>query len=360
MRKWMLALLCIPLIGLGQIKVEDLKFDKDLYEFGEIRELGGRVETSFKFTNKGSGYFLISKVDVACGCTNPEWPRDTIYPNQSGEIKVVFNPKGFEGEVKKWIHINGNFTDYPTKKLIIKADVKKKVHKDAEKYYPGMYGYIVQLTKGLDFGTVYKGLEIKDSMPWRNDGPRDFSITSATDIPPFMEVLNLPITFKPGETKYIKVKLLTDKINDYGFDNGRFIIHTTDQFYKSKMVDFTYNLEFDFNKLTKKEIRRSGRAEISEIKVKMGEIPTGTKVSKKIQISNTGKSDLEIINVVSNCGCAFLSDYPKKIAPGETKNITVTFDSLFKDGLNQKGITIYTTDPKNPAITLTVQAVVLE
>lgn len=84
-----------------------IKFDKDIYEFGKIKE-GQSVAYDFEFTNTGKTPLIIKEAVATCGCTVPEWPKDPILPEASGKIKVVFNSAGKSGLQDKVVTITAN------------------------------------------------------------------------------------------------------------------------------------------------------------------------------------------------------------------------------------------------------------
>lgn len=72
-----------------------------------------------------------------------------------------------------------------------------------------------------------------------------------------------------------------------------------------------------------------------------GTIKEGEKVTTKFSFTNTGKSDLIIVDARGSCGCT-VPEYPKNtpIKPGDTQTITVSFDSSNKPGVQQKSVTL--------------------
>jgi len=74
-----------------------------------------------------------------------------------------------------------------------------------------------------------------------------------------------------------------------------------------------------------------------------GTIVEGTIVDKTFVVTNTGKSPLIITNAVTTCGCTVPS-WPKDkpIAPGESVDIKVKFDSSGKVGMQSKTVTFFT------------------
>ncbi|MBL6669934.1 MAG: DUF1573 domain-containing protein [Flavobacteriaceae bacterium] len=72
-----------------------------------------------------------------------------------------------------------------------------------------------------------------------------------------------------------------------------------------------------------------------------GTINEGDKVQTTFSFTNTGKSDLIIVDARGSCGCTVPS-YPKNvpIAPGDSGEILVNFDSSNKPNMQQKTVTI--------------------
>ena len=72
-----------------------------------------------------------------------------------------------------------------------------------------------------------------------------------------------------------------------------------------------------------------------------GIIKEGETVETVFNFTNTGKSDLIIVDARGSCGCT-VPKYPKNtpIAPGEAGIISVRFDSSGKPNLQQKTVTI--------------------
>lgn len=72
-----------------------------------------------------------------------------------------------------------------------------------------------------------------------------------------------------------------------------------------------------------------------------GDINQGDKVEHVFTFENVGSEPLILSNVTTTCGCT-ASDWPREpLAPGETANIKVTFNSAGKMGRQNKVVTIY-------------------
>ncbi len=63
-----------------------------------------------------------------------------------------------------------------------------------------------------------------------------------------------------------------------------------------------------------------------------GEIVEGDIIKKKFIFTNTGKAPLQIIGAEASCGCARPTAPFLDIAPGESGEIGITYNSVNKDG----------------------------
>ena len=114
-----------------------MSFDKSTHDFGTIQE-GETVQTTFTFTNVGQTDLIIVDARGSCGCTVPNYPKNTpIAPGASGEILVSFDSSNKPNMQQKTVTISAN-TSNGRETLRIKAmvtpdPVKQKQRDDAAK-----------------------------------------------------------------------------------------------------------------------------------------------------------------------------------------------------------------------------------
>ncbi|MBU3676508.1 MAG: DUF1573 domain-containing protein [Chitinophagaceae bacterium] len=90
----------------------------------------------------------------------------------------------------------------------------------------------------------------------------------------------------------------------------------------------------EVNKMAKTTI------EIAETKYDFGKIKEGEKVRHAYQVKNVGTSPLLIANVQASCGCTVPSFPKNPIAPGETGEVTLEFNSEGRPGSVMKNALI--------------------
>ncbi|MDX1328046.1 MAG: DUF1573 domain-containing protein [Arenibacter sp.] len=105
-------------------KIPVMEFDKVEHDFGVI-EQNAPQETIFTFKNTGDGPLIITDANSSCGCTVPDYPKNTpILPGETGELLVKFNGAG-QNQITKTINVVTN-TSKGTETLRIKAFITPK------------------------------------------------------------------------------------------------------------------------------------------------------------------------------------------------------------------------------------------
>ncbi len=91
-----------------------------------------------------------------------------------------------------------------------------------------------------------------------------------------------------------------------------------------------------------------------------GKVPRGEHVKYDFVLSNVGGDLLKIDNVRASCGCTAAKPEKSKLAPGESTNIMVDFNSTGRSGRQTKYITVKTNDPNQPSIRFKLTGVVVD
>ncbi len=101
-----------------------MSFETREHDFGTIAS-GTPQETVFRFTNTGNAPLIITDAKSSCGCTVPQYPKNTpIAPGETGELLVKFNGSG-QNQVIKTVTITAN-TEKSSEIIRIKAFVTPK------------------------------------------------------------------------------------------------------------------------------------------------------------------------------------------------------------------------------------------
>lgn len=102
--------------------VTTVQWVDSIRDMGVVKE-GEKVEIPFRFKNTGTEQLVITRVDVACGCTVAEKPEQPVGPGKEGVIKASFDSRGRPGPNHKTLTVHAN-TKEQMHTLIFDVDVR--------------------------------------------------------------------------------------------------------------------------------------------------------------------------------------------------------------------------------------------
>ncbi|MFZ2937165.1 MAG: DUF1573 domain-containing protein [Candidatus Omnitrophota bacterium] len=98
--------------------------DSHIRDFGKVKK-SVTLEHDFVFKNESQKMLNIKDITTSCGCTVSTVKNKSLKPQETTEIKVKFDSKGYVGEVKQFIFVNTDSIENPIIQFMIKADVEK-------------------------------------------------------------------------------------------------------------------------------------------------------------------------------------------------------------------------------------------
>lgn len=101
-----------------------------------------------------------------------------------------------------------------------------------------------------------------------------------------------------------------------------------------------------------------GRIKLSASEFDFGTVPNTGPVSQAFEVRNAGQGLLRIDGVSTSCGCTTAEIARDELAPGESTELTVTYDPLAHDGaLGEflRLVYVRSDDPQTPEATLTIR-----
>jgi len=94
---------------------------------------------------------------------------------------------------------------------------------------------------------------------------------------------------------------------------------------------------------------------VQQLNHDFGDINQGDVVTHAFVITNNGGDLLKINDVKASCGCTAAKPEKSELGPGESTNLSVTFNSKGRKGPQTKTVTVTTNDPEKPTITLSIK-----
>ena len=112
MKKLSIAfLLSFVLSGLLFAQKPEVKFNKDVHDYGSVKEEVEVALSEFEFTNTGKTPVVIQRVVTSCGCAAPSYTREPVLPGKSGKVKVAYNTIHRPGTFRKSVRVYTNVPD---------------------------------------------------------------------------------------------------------------------------------------------------------------------------------------------------------------------------------------------------------
>jgi hypothetical protein len=333
------------------------EFGEKIYNFGEIKEDGGRVTHSFSFTNKGDQPLIIHNVRASCGCTSPEWTRQPVLPGKTGYVKATFDPRNRPGNFNKSVTVTTNGSD-PTMILRITGKVLPK-EKTIEDIYPRVMGDLRLTSSHLSFTRIAPKEAKTESLDVINTSDKPLTI-GFEKVPAHLTIEVEPKTLKPGEKGKIVASYDAAVKNDWGFVVDQVYLAVNGESDRRNRLSVSATIEEDYSKWSEEKMANAPVMELENRVFDFGEIKQGEKVTHSFSLTNNGKSNLILRKVRASCGCTAIQPEKTVIAPGESTNIVAEFNSRGMSGRQNKSVTVYSNDPKKSTLLLRLTGTVIK
>lgn len=357
--KFCFTAVIIVLFGLNTFaqQMKAIQFREETFDFGSVKEESGAVTHEFMFTNTGGRPVKILTVQPSCGCTTPSWSKEPVGVGKTGFIQASFNPKGRPGYFNKSLTVTTDLDGNP-----IVLQIKGQVSSGGETPsldLPVVNGNWKLKSNSFNMGKVYLKDEptVRD-FPFMNNGAKTISVTSKIVSPEYIKVDIQPKTVEPGKSGNIKITYLGKVKNQYGFQNDNVEITTDDDISPTKSFSVYATLEDFFPQLKPEELAKAPSLHLQASAVDFGRIKGNASSVREVQFVNTGKKELTIKSLQGNCVCVKATSTKTTLKPGEGSKIQITFNPQDRTGTQQKAVTVYSNDPKNPVQRITFSAYV--
>ncbi|MBP1673242.1 MAG: hypothetical protein H6Q25_1057 [Bacteroidetes bacterium] len=339
-----------------------IKFDNTTYDFGSIKEEGGKVTGRFEFSNVGNQDLKLDRVQPGCGCTAANYTREPIPPGGRGFIDATYDPMGRPGSFHKHIKI---FTNQPVDSALNGgAPLMIFIKGTVEKRPPTVYelaGYKegngkIRFKERMGKITTTNAQKAKYQFLIKN-----FSSESSP-----IDFINLPkhITVETSFGKVLKPDQegTVTVIFDAGMKNqvGQFkeviVVTCNDSIEKKIALQLDMDVKEDFSKYTPKQLQEAPVIVCDNDAVDFGTQFTHQQSEKVLVITNKGKTPLVIRQLIPSRSSYTVKMESMTINPGESAKLIITFNPRNLTGSHLATLDIVSNDPKNPLKTININA----
>lgn len=354
-----LILFCMVLLAAGNSPaqaIEPLVFREKVFDFGELREVQGPAGHEFVFTNGSGRPVKILNVTASCGCTTPGWTKEPVLPGKTGFVKALFDPKGRPGFFNKTLTVTTDLDANPIV-LSIKGTVVNEGTEELD--LTARMGRLRLKSRAFSMGTVYLNKEpAQKQFTVRNDGEVPIKFLSVQK-PSHIKV-DMPAELEPGKTGVIKVTYDARAKNVYGFVSDNLLFATTDPEEEMKSVSLFATLEEYYAPPTAEELLTAPQAFLKELSLDLGQYPAGASLERTVTLYNKGKKELKVKALQGNCTCITAEVAKRSLRAGDSTQVKILFKPQARGGTQQKAVSIFTNDPRNPVQLISVSVYINE
>lgn len=347
---------CFFLFLLVSALPAQLQFEDGKHEFGEVKEENGQVEHVFKFKNTGKAFVVIESVKTSCGCTTPEWSRDSVAPGAEGYVKVRFDPFSRPGPFNKEVYVQQKGKSAPYVLGISgKVTPRPKGPKD---YYPFEEGALRFKTNHLTYGSIYKDEAQPQSTIIYNQSTKPIKFLPAkSKIPSHLKPALSKLELAPGDTATLTVTYNAGAKEDYGFAFDNIFLATTDASQPIKKINISADVRERFPK-SGPEAEHPPRIKLDNLTHDLGRIEEGDMPEATFRVSNMGGSTLKIRKLSAGCTCIIPAIAQTSLEPGEQTLIRARFNTRGRIGEQEKELILISNDPSAHELVLRVNATI--
>lgn len=352
----LIILILFALCAFAPVSRAQLVFSPDAWDFGDIREVDGRVSHTFTGENRGDKPVVILDVVTSCGCTVPEFTRQPIRPGEKTVVKVTFDPANRPGAFTKEL---GVYSSERRKiaSLTVQGSVTPRP-KSVEELYPVDAGEGLRLSTTLcAFSYIYPGRRTQSTVGYVNTSERPVRLALRPRETSGLLAAEYPRQIAPGAKGEINLSYLipADKPR-YGTLKDALEVLSNDRSNGTLLVVHGIGVDKPGNGPK----QPAPKVQIAENIIKFGPVKHASAVQQRpLTLTNTGDREL-VVRAVETGGKATTTLTPgQRIPAGSSHTAQVRFEPRKQEfGVMTDYVLIVTNDPARPMRRLRVTAII--
>lgn len=355
MKRTLITLCALAAVALTAAAQPRFSSNKETHSFGQI-EWKHPVTVQYTITNAGNQPLILTDVDPSCACSVAQWTQTPISPGEKGTITVEFDAKAL-GRFDKSVAVYSNAQPTPAY-LHFTGEVVQEV-KDFTKTYPYLIGQIRIDKNELDFPDTHHGEKPVIRIGVVNQSDRSYEPV-LMHLPSYLDMKVEPNVLQKGERGLITLTLDTEKLSDLGLTQASVYLSrfAGDKVSDENEIPLSAILLPDFSGMTDADRLNAPTVHLSETDIDLSALLTKKKkVKHDIQLTNTGRSPLQISKLQVFNPALGVELKKSMILPGETTRLRVTVD---KKNIAKKKrhlrILMITNDPTRPKVEINIKA----
>jgi archaellum component FlaF (FlaF/FlaG flagellin family) len=259
------------------------------------------------------------------------------------------------GHFQKMCQVKSNGTKKPfylTMTGVVKTDLR-----DYSGDYPVAMGDLLLDADAIEFDDVNKGdVPIKEIHIFNNS--KKAMRPNLMHLPPYLSAIVSPDHLLPYRSATITVKLLSDKLRDYGLTKTTlYMAHNPgDKVSQDNAIDVATVLLPDMKKFEKENKGLAPKLEMSDTDVDFTDFGGKAKKSATVTLTNNGQSPLKISSLQLFTSGLKVTLSKSEIAPGQSANLKITGIAADLQKLRTRPrILMITNDPDHAKVVVNIK-----
>ena len=311
------------------------------------------VTATFELRNKGFRRLIIESVKPDCGCTKVEYPKE-VGVGDKFTIKMTYDARQL-GHFQKMCQVKSNGTKKPfylTMTGVVKTDLR-----DYSGDYPVAMGDLLLDADAIEFDDVNKGdVPVKEIHIFNNS--KKAMRPNLMHLPPYLSAIVSPDHLLPYRSATITVKLISDKLRDYGLTKTTLYMaqNPGDKVKQDNAIDVATVLLPDMKKFEKENKGIAPKLEMSETDVDFTDFGGKAKKTATVTLTNNGQSPLKISSLQLFTSGLKVTLSKSEIAPGQSANLKITGIAADLQKLRTRPrILMITNDPDHAKVVVNIK-----
>ncbi len=341
--------------GLVAQEVPGMKFSDTSHYFGVFSRTRGVKVHTFKFENTGAEPILITRVKATCGCTATDWTRKPVLPGETGEVKVRFNPQKFSGYFSKKVSV---YTNQSPKSVDLHITGRIQVNNRVTDEFDYFIGDLKADKEYVDFGEVENGGGIVKREIRLINIMRDTMWLKIAEMPNYINIeqtrekiapgsnCKLSFAFDPGQTQRWGT---LDTVLNLQISRSTVKVEKRKLPVKLTVIDAFSGMD-EKQRSMAPVIGLSGSG-----KVVLEPGKTGQWKNVKLELTNTGASELLIRKLELDSKNIQIKKYDEAVGPGKTGKIVLTYRQPEEKELVDEQLIVWSNSPENYRLNIPIR-----
>jgi hypothetical protein len=334
-------------IGAQQITTENKAIDCGQVVFQQP------VTAEFEVRNGGSSPVTISNVQSSCGCTTVDYPKTAIAPGQKFRITATYDAKQM-GHFDKQFEVYGQGDDTPLT-LSLRGVVVAHLS-DFQGKYPFQLGSLQTDVNNIEFDDVNRGDRPVQRIHIKNTGT-ETAQPVLMHLPDYLKAEVSPSRIAPGHSGVATIMLDSYRLRDLGLTQTSIFLGSFlgDKVSADKEISVSTVLLPGFEHLTEAQRQYMPKLRLSAGALEFGSFEGKDKKKGVIEITNEGRTTLEIRSMQMFTTGLEVSLDKTKIEPGDKAQLRVTAKAAeLKKARSKPRILMITNDPENTKVVINI------